>query len=350
MARTTQPVLLLVAAIMLISCAAAFPVTVTDNYGDQVTIKEQPKRIISLSPSNTEMLFAVGAGDTIVGVTTFDTHPREVERIEKVGGYVNVDNEKIVDLEPDVVFAYYANGKETVDTLKKLGLTVIVLNPLTLDEIMGNIELIGKVTGNEQEAAAVIADMKANIGQIHSRTMDIPEGDRPGVLYLVSFEPIYVAGRGSFPDSLINISGGRNVVEAGAWPLLTLEDVVELNPQIIICSGMGGYGDSIKKQIMDDRAMAATDAVRDGKVYVISDSNIIERPGPRIVQGLEEMYGFITPEAAVSPEEANLEPGLIGDHEELTPASGTKATPGPGTLAGILAIAFSFILIRSRQK
>lgn len=350
MVRTIQPVLLLLAAALLISCAAAFPVTVTDNYGNQITIKERPERIISLSPSNTEMLFAVGAGDTIVGVTTFDTYPADVENIEKVGGYVNVDNERIVDLEPDIVFAYYANGKETVDSLKKLGLTVIVLNPLTLDEIMDNIALIGKVTGNEQEAASVIAGMREDIEQIHSKTVDIPEADRPGVLYLVSFDPIYVAGRGSFPDSLISISGGRNVVEAGAWPLLTLEDIVELNPRIIICSGMGGHGDAIKRQIMDNRAMAATDAVRDDKVYVISDSNIIERPGPRIVQGLEEMYLLINPDSAFSPEEDI--PGFhqAEEDKELPSSADTKAAPGAGILAGIVAIALSFLLIWSRQR
>ncbi|MBC7085169.1 MAG: cobalamin-binding protein [Methanomethylovorans sp.] len=312
MSKTSLTAILILTALLFVNCAAAFPVTITDCYGKNITIKEKPERIVSLIPSNTEILFAVGAGDAVVGVTSYDNYPPEVEGISKVGGYASIDIESIVNLEPDVILAYSANGNETLDTLKKLGLTVITLDAATMDDILHNIELAGTITGHEEEALKLTAGMKEIIGNIGSQTAGIPETERPGVLFLVSFDPMYVAGKDSFPDSLIKLAGGRNIVESRKWPQISLEEVVDKNPQIIICSGMGTYGNTIKQQVMNNSMIAMTDAVKNQRVYVISDSNIIERPGPRIVQGLEEIHHYISlaQEEADASASAGTAPGF----------------------------------------
>lgn len=314
MTKTSHTLILIMAALLLTHCAAAFPVTVTDCYGNDITIREQPQRIVSLIPSNTEILFAVGAGDTVVGVTSSDNYPPEVANIAQVGGYATIDTESIVDLEPDVVLAYSANGNDTLDALKNLGLTVITVDSTTMDDILHNIQLIGTITGHEEEASALTTNMTAVVDTISSQTAGIPDEQRPGVLFLVSFDPMYVAGKDSFPDSLIRLAGGRNIIEAEKWPQIALEEVVDQNPQIIICSGMGTFGSTIKQEVMNNSIIAGTDAVMNRQVYVMSDSNLIERPGPRVVQGLEEIYGYIsleqTPAEAPASSNMNTAPGF----------------------------------------
>lgn len=309
MSKTSGIAIMLLAALLFVNCAAAFPVMVTDCFGNNITIKEQPQRIVSLIPSNTEILFEVGAGNTVVGVTSADNYPPEVTNIKQIGGYATIDTESILDLEPDVVLAYAANGNDTLDALKKLGITVITLESTDMDSILHNIELIGQVTGHEEEAAALTANMAAAVEDISSQTAAIPEEERPGVLFLVSFDPMYVAGKGSFPDSLIKLAGGRNIIEAEKWPQISLEEVVDQNPQIIICSGMGNFGSTIKQQVMNSSIIAGTDAVMNDQVYVISDSNLIERPGPRVIQGLEELYGYISLEQ--TPAEASASTNTV---------------------------------------
>ena len=279
----------------LVGCAVAFPVTVTDGMGDEVTIKEKPQRIVSLIPSNTEILFAVGAGDTVVGVTEFDDYPPEVAGIAKVGGYATISPEKILDLKPDMVLAYSANDPEVIGRLRTLGLTVVVVDSSKFTDITRNIRLVGHITGNDEKANALAAYMDAKVEEVRKRSMDTPEQDRIRVLYMVSLDPVYVAGTDSYPNDLIYIAGGRNIIEKDGWLQVSLEYLVDRDPQIILCSGMGGRGQNISEQLKKSSVMATTDAVKNGRVYVISDNNFIERPGPRITKGLDEIYGHIAP-------------------------------------------------------
>lgn len=279
----------------LVGCAVAFPVTVTDGMGSEVTIKEKPQRIVSLIPSNTEILFAVGAGDTVVGVTEFDDYPPEVAGIAKVGGYATISPEKILDLKPDMVLAYSANDPEVIGRLRTLGLTVVVVDSSKFTDITRNIRLVGHITGNDEKANALAAYMDAKVEEVRKRSMDTPEQDRIRVLYMVSLDPVYVAGTDSYPSDLIYIAGGRNIIEKDGWLQVSLEYLVDRDPQIILCSGMGGRGQNISEQLKKSSVMATTDAVKNGRVYVISDNNFIERPGPRITKGLDEIYSHIAP-------------------------------------------------------
>ncbi|WP_160174977.1 ABC transporter substrate-binding protein [Methanococcoides methylutens] len=285
-----------------------------------ITIETKPERILSTMPSNTEILFAVGAGDNVVGGTIHDEYPPEAVNISKVGGYTNLDFEAIVNLEPDVVFASEANGEDATNMLKDLGFTVIILEPKTIDDIMSNIELIGEVTGNKETALSVTDDMKAQMDAITSKTEDVPTEERPRVLYLIWHDPMYSAGLDSYPDDLIAMAGGNNIQKAEGWPVINLEDVIASNPQIIICSGMGGGSYTIMESIKNNDALVQTDAIKNNKVYPIEDPSIIEIPGPRIVEGLKELHGYIGPEIKVNEEETGEEAPV-------------NNTPGFGVLA-----------------
>lgn len=323
MSKTSRTAILILAALLFVNCAAAFPVTVTDYYGENITINEKPQRIISLMPSNTEILFAVGAADQVVGVTDHCNYPAEAQNVTKIGGYVTLDAEKIVDLKPDLVLAYEANGEEAISYLKKLGLTVVTLDSTTMEDIEDNIQLVGNITGHDEEAKTIVSDMQSRTEKILSQTKDMDNSSRPRVLFIVSFDPMYAAGNGSFPDNLITIAGGSNIVEASAWPTVSLEDVVQQNPQIIICTGMGERGIKFREQIMNSTVLSVTDAVQNNKVYAILEPNIIERPGPRVIEGLEQIYSFISPELQLSSVPAS---DNVTDTEKLKAAPSSENT------------------------
>ncbi|NOQ48606.1 ABC transporter substrate-binding protein [Methanococcoides sp.] len=307
-------VLFLVLVLISVSDASAieagmteYPLTIMDNMNNTITIESKPEKILSTMPSNTEILFAIGAGDNVVGGTIHDKYPPEVANIPKVGGYTNLEFESIVSLEPDVIFASAANGEDAINMLKDLGLTVIVIEPKTIDDIMNNIELIGEVTGNKETALSITDDMRTQMDAITSKTEDIPTEDSPRVLYLIWHDPMYSAGLNSYPDDLITMAGGNNIQKAEGWPVINLEDVIASNPQIIICSGMGGGSYTILDAIKNNDALAQTDAIKNNKVYPIDQPSIIEIPGPRIVEGLNELYGYIEPEIKVGEEQTEDE-------------------------------------------
>jgi len=191
---------------------------------------------------------------------------------------------------------------------------VVSLNPKTMDDILENIRLVGNITGNDDTAASLTADMTQQIRDITDMTEDIPDSRKPRVLYIVWHEPMYAAGAGSYPDDLIQMTGGNNIIQAQGWPVISIEDVVDKNPQIIICSGMGGGSYTIMEAITGNQVLAQTDAVKNNKVYPVDDPNTIELAGPRIVQGLAELHGFIAPE--------------IQSGEIVSPTSDTSSTPG----------------------
>lgn len=287
---------LIIFTLILSSSAQAYPIIISDNFGSEVIIEEPPQRIVSLSPCNTEILFAVGAGDQVVGGTTYDTYPPEAVNLSKIGGFSTVDIEAVVNLTPDLVLAEYGNGEETVNALKNLNLTVVSLNPKTLDDILDNILLVGNITGNDETSLLLTTDMEQKIENIGAQTKDIPDFNKPAVLYIVWHDPMYAAGTGSYPNDLMTIAGGMNIVDEEGWPIIDLEQIIDRNPEIIICSGMGGGSYTIMEAITENEVLSTVDAIKNNKVYPISDPNVMELAGPRIVEGLTELYGYIEPE------------------------------------------------------
>jgi len=280
--------------------ATTFPSTILDDYGRNVTLVKQPEKIVSLAPSNTEILFALGLGSKVVGVTRYCDHPPEVKDMVKrgeitvIGGFADPSIERIVALNPNLVLAATTLQKRTVTLLEDKGLKVVALNPRNIKEILNDIFLVGKVTGHIKEANKLVKNMDQRIDKVISKTRDV--GYRPSVYYEVWHQPLMSAGPGTWIHELIESAGGTNIFAdaKGEYPIISSESVVKRNPQIIIIKigYMGGVG---KEEIRKRPSWEAVDAVKNNRIYEI-DENILIRPGPRIVEGLEALTKVIHPE------------------------------------------------------
>ncbi|HIP25859.1 MAG TPA: ABC transporter substrate-binding protein, partial [Archaeoglobus profundus] len=179
-------------------------ITVVDDLGCTVTVKLYPKRIVSLAPSNTEILFALGLGNRVVGVTDYCNYPPEVVKlkeegkIESVGGYTTVNVEKVAELKPDLVVAHSGNGIGTIEAIRKLGIPVICLDPKNFEDIMRDIELLGKITGTEENATKLIKFMRSKIEEVEKIVSKAK--NRPRVVHIIWSDPIWVSGKGTFVD------------------------------------------------------------------------------------------------------------------------------------------------------
>jgi iron complex transport system substrate-binding protein len=276
-----------------------FPVTLIDDLGCTITVTEKPERIISLAPSNTEILFALGLGENIVGVTEYCNYPPETEAKEKIGSYSTPHIEKIVNHNPDLVFAAYGNPTGTVEALKRFNLTVIGLNARNLDEILYDLRLVGEITGTSTNASKLVTDMTQRIEATDERLSALNSEEKPTVLHIIWHDPVWIAGKGTFEDELISRGGGVNIAPAEGYKTLSLEHLIELNPDVIITpsgTGMGGTQTNFTYQyIINGPRLRDIKAVSTKRVYVIN-ADIVCRAGPRIVEALEEMAKMLHPE------------------------------------------------------
>jgi iron complex transport system substrate-binding protein len=267
-----------------------YPITITDFAGRNVTIKEEPKRIVSLAPSITETLYFLGALDRVVGVTKFDDFPPGVQEGRTVvGGFSNPNIEVIASLKPDLILGTSMHLKY-LNQLEKVA-PVIIIDPKNMKEVYKAIELLGKVLNMSGEAEGVVQFMEAEVNSVEFR---VANKTKPKVLFITWWNPLYVPGNGTFQDSLIELAGGENIFhDATGWAQVSLEEAVARNPEVIILSAHAGA-------TIDDicnSPLANTDAVKNGRIYFISDDNAISRPGPRLVDALKELSYFIHPEA-----------------------------------------------------
>jgi len=267
-------------------------VTITDDLGREVTIEGTPSRIVSLAPSNTEILFALGLGDKVFGVTEYCNYPEEASGKEKVGGYSGVDIEKVVAINPDLILAEDLHKQEVIPALEQLGFTVIALVPHNLQEVMDSITLLGTITGTESAASQIVDDISQRVKAITDVTDGLTEEDKVKVLYVIWHEPIMSVGTDTRIHELIEKTGGINIAEVGGegYPTLALEEIVSVNPQVIIVN------DDISLQsILNETRLSEVDAIVNGRVYGIN-ADLTNRPTARIVEGLELMAKMIHPE------------------------------------------------------
>ena len=272
-------------------------ITLTDGLGRIITLNHPAQRIISMAPSNTEILFAIGAGSQVVGRDDFSDYPSAVQSLPKVGGTDKYNTEQIIALHPDLILAAEINTADQVKALESLGLTVYYLkNPATLEEMYGDLETVAKLTGHEADASTLIASLKARVAAVDGKIATVTS--RPSVFYeLDATDPAkpYTAGPGTFIDLLIQRAGGTNIAGTlkDQYPQLSLEQVVALNPTFILL-GDAAYGatpDAVKTR----PGWGALDAVKNGNVIAIDD-NIFSRPGPRLVDGLELLAKILHPD------------------------------------------------------
>jgi len=251
-------------------------ITITDDLGREVTIEKIPQRIISLSPSNTEILFALGLGDKVVGVTDVCNYPPEAKEKEKIGGYSNPSLEKIIDLKPDLILAAFGNPGKLIEQLENLNLIVVGLNPKTIEDIFGSIELVGKITDEEKKASELVKNLRERVERVTFITKNLTSEQKPGVLYVVWYKPLWTAGSGTFIDELIQKAGGVNIAgDLSGWPKISLETVIEKDPRIIIV-GESADQPGLLKTVKDESVLAETDAFKNNQIYAI-DTDIVSR-------------------------------------------------------------------------
>jgi iron complex transport system substrate-binding protein len=254
-----------------------------------------PKRYISLAPSTTEILFALGLGNEIVGVSSYCNYPQKAKSKEKVGEFSHPNIEKILSLKPDYVFCTGLEQAAIVVELKRQNLNIYVGDPKNMEELLNSIRDIGKITGKEKVAENLIRNMKQEIEEITSRVKLIPRDKRPKVFIEIWHDPLITAGKGSFIDELITLAGGINIAHdtKRAFTIFSPEEVIRRNPDCIILA----YMDKEKpSRLLGKRfGWKEVTAVKNNRLYNDINPDLLLRPGPRVTQGLKEIYKRLYP-------------------------------------------------------
>jgi len=265
-----------------------------DEVGREVTFSFPPKRIISLAPNITEILFSLGLDEEIVGVSIHCNFPEKAKSRVRVGSYISLDFEKIVSLKPDLVIATgVGNTKDMIDRLEKLGFPTYVIFPKNFSDILQSISHVGQVVDREKEAIGIIQGMK----QRSQRVIELTKGlSRPKVFFQIGEAPIFTVGRGSFADDLIRLAGGENIAgkEKEMYPRLGMEEILKRSPEVILVSSMNPKGD-YQRVLQEWSRWKMIPAIKNSRLHLI-DSDLIDRPSPRIIDGLEEIARILHPE------------------------------------------------------
>lgn len=266
-----------------------------DQAGRSVIVPEHPRRVIALIPSLTEIVFALGRGDLLVGATQFAKEPPAAATLPRVGSYLHLDIERIVALRPDLCLAARdGNPEHMIRRIEQLGIPVFALDPRTLPEISDSVILLGELLDARQQAAAITRDMAAKMAAVASRVQ--AAGKRPGVFFQIDASPLVSAGRGTFIDGLITGAGGRNLAgERTSYPRFSWEEILALQPEVVIIASMaGGYSEEQLKAQWS--RWPDIPAVKNGRVHVV-DASLFDRPVPRLADGLVALARLLHPEA-----------------------------------------------------
>jgi len=279
---------------LLLLPGAGQALTVVDQTGRSLSLQGPPGRIVSLVPSVTEILFAIGARDVLVGVTDFCDYPPEARRKAHVGDMLNPNLEALITLKPDLVVATRSgNREETFDQLRRLGIAVYLVDPVSVADVLRLVAGLGELTGRRDGAAAVTSDLERRVAAVRERVAGRPH---PRVLYVLWPEPLIVPGRGSLVSELIALAGGESVTadQGQGYPRMSLEAAVGRAPEVIILARHGGgTGPAAREQW---QRLESLPAIRSGRLYA-ADGNLLHRYGPRVVTGLEVLAHLIHPEA-----------------------------------------------------
>jgi len=328
------PVLLLL-LVCLIGPAAA--ITVTDDSGTVLTLNATPQRIVSLAPSNTELLAALGLLDQMVGVTDVCDYPPEVSDIPRIGGYSAISTEKVAAARPDLVVASDITPQETVSRLRGLGLQVVVVSPHNIGEMIRDIGMLGTLTGTEARANHLAANLSARLSAVAAAG---PETGKPTFAHVVWHSPLYVSGNDTLQNDVIEHAGGKNIFSGkSGWGTVSLEEFLTTNPDIIIVNGGGGMdsvsSDVILEAFMTNPQYASLSAVKNHRVYAVN-ADTISRAGPRIVDATEQV-------AAIVRDWHDAQAAARGTTPSAATTQKTNGFAGPSALFGFITC---IVLIR----
>ena len=302
-------ILTLAAGLLLGACASQpsaaeatatpAPLVLTDGLGKQFTLVIPYQRVVSLAPSNTEILFAIGAGSQVVARDTFSDYPEQATQVKDIGGgWGEVDTEAIIALNPDLVLAAEINAQEQVKALEDLGLNVFYLsNPKDLEGMYDNLRIVARLTGHEAEAETLVESLKGRVAAVDKQVA--AASDRPLVFYeLDGTDPNapWTSGPGTFIDLLLTRAGGSNLGNTldSAWAQINLENLVAENPDIILL-GDAVWGGVTAEAVAARAGWGDLAAVQNKEVFPFDD-NLVSRPGPRMVDGLEQLVKLLHPE------------------------------------------------------
>lgn len=266
---------------------------ITDDAGRVIALPARVDRVISLAPNLTEIVFAIGAGRTLVGRTKYCDYPAEAKSVEEVGDTLHPSLERIIVLKPQVVLVSTASQLEVfTEQLKAHDIAVFVTDPHDLDGVFRSILKVGEIVGQVEQAKSLVNELSKRADAVASAVKPLP---RIRTFYQLSSEPLYTAGKDSFATDLMRRAGADSVTAdvPGAWPKYSAETAFAAKPEAIILPTGGSMGEGNSK-VAD--ALKKSPAVQQGKVYKINDDHLV-RPGPRAVVGLEEMAKALHPEA-----------------------------------------------------
>ncbi|SVC44711.1 uncharacterized protein METZ01_LOCUS297565 [marine metagenome] len=283
--------------------AADFPVTLTDATGKHITMKQAPERIVSMIPSNTEILFALGLNASIVGVTDYCDFPKEAKRKPKIGDLMTFSLERIIGAKPDLVLATKENPGEVIRGLIELGITVFVLNPQTVTGVFEATTTVGRLTGRNSEADVLVNDFQYRLKQVSERLDTIPDDKRVSIFIgNPKFPSQWSPGPGTFTSDIIAHAGGRNIagdITSGTWGVYSLEQIVSKDPNVILATSDGNHMETVAREILSAAAGMAgwrdLSAIKRKRVYVVTGDWIM-RPGPRVILGVEQVARMLYPE------------------------------------------------------
>ncbi|MDY0341395.1 MAG: ABC transporter substrate-binding protein [Coriobacteriia bacterium] len=268
---------------------AAFPVTITDDAGREVTIEAGPERIVSLAPANTEIVAELGALDRLVGVTTYCDYPAAVTDIEKVGDFVGPNLEAIAALDPDVVLLTMGVQADVVTQLEALGAAVIVIDPQSLDDVYGAIETVGAAIGETDAAAETVASMKLQVEDIAEGVEGVPVR----CFLEIAQDPLFTAGPDTLLNDLVERAGGENVVTESGYVAYSVEQLMQADPTVYLAT-KGSMSEP--SDITGRPGFDSLSAVAESRVYLLDD-NLVSRPGPRVAEGILQIARALHPDA-----------------------------------------------------
>ena len=285
--------------VSLISCittaeqipeSLSWPRTATDDQGITISLDKPPERIVSLAPSNTELLFALGLDDRIVGVTDYCNYPEQATTKGKIGGFSTVSIEKVTALQPDIVFAAEGNNPDTVERIRSLGIPVYLVDVSSMEDILETLTTMGTLTGTSSQASYLVANLSQRSERIRTEGQNIAR--HPLVAHVIWNDPLYVSGGETFQDELIRISGGENAFnDKESHHIASVEEFLSKNLDLLIInagSGMGGNNSDIAAWFRAEPRLSGLSAVRENHIILV-DADQADRAGPRLWDLLEEI-------------------------------------------------------------
>lgn len=281
--------------------SSVYPLNLIDGNNRNVTISKEPQHIISIAPSVTEVIFAVGAGDKLIAIDFNSNYPNETKDLPKISNYPSLDTETIIALGPDLIFGAGITSQDDIKLLENQGFTVFILAPFDVKDILADIEVVGLITDHEAEANILKSSLQECLDEIEQNVSTL--AFKPKIYIEYFSEPLYTFGKGTYGHDLIELAGGINIAEnaTGLYPQINNEFVIIQNPDLIFYAE-GPWTTTNLTTISKRTGWSSINAVKNGHIYPINE-DWISRGGPRIIDALEEIFSKV--KLATSPSNNN---------------------------------------------